>query len=31
MRKWPDEMFMIYERDMCWKHEHESKCKIILA
>jgi hypothetical protein len=30
MRKWPNEMFKIYERDMCWKHDHESKCKMIL-
>jgi hypothetical protein len=31
LRKWFDEMFIIYERDMCWKHEHESKCKMIWA
>jgi hypothetical protein len=31
MRKWPDEMFNNDERDMCWNHEHESKCKMILA
>jgi hypothetical protein len=29
MRKWPDEMFKIYEGDMCWMHEHESKSMMI--
>jgi hypothetical protein len=27
MRKWPVEMFTCYEKGMCWKLEHESKCR----
>jgi predicted enzyme related to lactoylglutathione lyase len=31
LRKWPDEMFMFYEKVMCWKHDHESKYMMIWA
>jgi uncharacterized membrane protein len=30
MSKWFHEMFIIYERGMCWKHAHDSKSKMIL-
>jgi hypothetical protein len=25
LRKWLDEMYNIYAREMCWKYDHESK------